>query len=256
MFKHPSPGTLLLSLPSATLLGLLALTGCNEDGGPGTASIDYVLGNSKRCAEVQVETIHVVLSRGEGVDRVELAETYAPCVDGPVMVEDIEPNTYDLLVEGLDQEMFAVFDNLGTDPAERKIEVFEGSLVEVPVSLTARPADLSVRWDFGFSSCMGAGIDRFLIRAFEVGGGNLLLEHEVDCETPGDDAGGYRLVPDPDRVLNGSLLGEVGVVALDAAGVMVGEQTTFVFEVPGAGRPVKVTLDCTELGCTGSGAAD
>ncbi|MFV8753395.1 hypothetical protein ACNOYE_22830 [Nannocystaceae bacterium ST9] len=240
-------------------MAIVALTGCKHDPGPSSASIEFVLGNDKECAEVGVETMHVVLSRGEGADRVELYEEYAPCVDGPVIVEDIAPKNYDLLVEGLDEAMIVVFDNLGSPASQRKIEIFDGSQAQTTVELTARPSDLLVRWRLGqdgFGNCAGVGIDRFNVRAFETGGGTLLLEHEFDCETTGEDADGYRLVPDPERVLNGTRLGEVGIQALDASGTELGEPATFVFDPVGPGYPTKLTLECSNVGCTGSGTTD
>lgn len=258
MPKRPTPLLPLLpSFSTAILLASMALVGCKDDGGPGTASIEFVLGNDKTCAEVGVTSIRVELSRGEGDDREVLYDEMVACSDdAPVLVEGIEPMAYDLLVQGLDSESVPIFDNLGTPAGERKLEIFEGSLAQEDVDLTARPADLLVRWDFEFTNCAGAGIERFRVRTFEVGGGNLLLEHEFDCDFTTDLAGGYRLVPDPDRVLNGTLVGEVGVVALDAASVMIGEQTTFAFDPVGPGYPVKVTVSCNDLVCSGSGTLD
>jgi hypothetical protein len=246
---RPAP---LLSLSAAMLLTSMALTGCKGDSGPGTLSVEFVLGNDKTCDEVDVESVRVALSRGDEV----LYEEIVPCGSGPVIVDDIAPQTYDLVVEGIDAMDYATFDNLGTPAGERKIEIFDGALADVAVDLTARPADLAVAWNFGVTNCMGAGVDRFRIRAFEVGGGNLLLEHEIDCDATGEGAGGYRPVPDPDRVLNGTLLGEVGVVPLDAAGTMVGGQVTFAFEPVGPGHPVNLTLQCNDMFCTGTGVPD
>jgi hypothetical protein len=250
----------LPSFSVAILLASISMVGCKDADELGDASIEFELGNAKLCSEVNVSSIRVVLSRGEGEALENLYDETFPCTDTAVIVEDIEPQAYDLLVQGLfedpDKGTIATFDNLGAEAVERKIEIFEGSLAQEMVLLTARPADLLVRWDFGFTNCMGAGIDRFRIRAFEVGGGNLLLEDEIDCEATSDVAGGYRPVPDLDRVLNGSLLGEVGVTALNASGTEIGEQTTFAFAPVGAGYPVKLTLNCDELLCTGTGTVD
>lgn len=250
--RLPSP--LPMTLTRASVLAFVALLGCKNQDGPGDLSVDFVLGNDKTCAEVGVDNITVTLSRsGETL----YTQTGA-CEDGPVLLEDVKPNNYDVLVEGLDSSLFVVFDNLDTPAGERKVEVFEDSLKEITVDMLARPADLLVRWDFEFSSCSQAGIDRFQVRAFEVGGGSLMLEGEIDCEVEPDPdiPGGYHLFPDADRVLVGTQLGEVGVVPLDASGTMVGEQVTFAFEPVGAGYPVRITLSCTGTGCTGSGVLD
>ncbi len=244
------------SLLSAALMSCLALVACKNDAGPGSASIEFILGNDKACTDmgVDVEMMRVVFTRGDSGE--ELYEEYASCADGVVVIEDVEPNNYDLLVEGLDAAGVVTFDNLGTPASERKLEIFADSQAETTVELTARPADLQVRWELGFGNCMGYGIDRFNIRAFETGGGTLLLEYEIDCETIGEGAEGYRKVLDPDRVLNGTRLGEVGVEPLDASGNLVGTQATFVFDPVGSGYPAQLTLECTDTGCTGTGMLD
>ncbi len=251
MTKRPNLRPLVFP-STALLLATMALGGCKHDDGPGSLAVEFILGNDKACAEVDVENIRVALSRG---DEVLYDETFA-CAEGPVLIQDITPQVYDMVVEGIDAEGYATFDNLGTPEGERKVEIFDGSLAEQSVDLTARPADVGVRWDFGVTNCMGAGIDRFNIRMFEVGGANLLLEHEIDCEVTGEGEGGYRWIPDPERVLNGNLLGEVGVVPLDATGTMVGGQVPFSFEPVGAGHPVLLTIECNDTFCSGTGVPD
>lgn len=253
MSIRPSlPRVLSLTPSRVTALAFVALLGCKNKDGPGDLSVEFVLGNDKACSEVGIETIRVQLSRSGEV----LYTEEGVCTSGPVMLMDVEPNNYDLLVEGLDVAGVAVFDNIDTPAGERKIEVFEDSLALASVDLLARPAQLMLRWDFEFSSCAQSGIDRFEVRAFEVGGGNLMHEGEIDCESEADPATGYHLLDDPDRVLTGSQLGEVGVIPLDASGTMVGEQVTFTFDPVGAGYPVELTLMCTGTGCTSTGMLD
>ncbi len=243
---------LLLALSS------LATTGCKDDTGPGSLKVDYVLGNNKTCEEVEIESVRVLLSRGDGEDRMVLYSETAPCSEGEVYIDSIDPNTFDMVVEGLDDAGIVTFDNLGTPAAERKVEIFDKAETRPTATLTAKPAVLDVRWRLGadgFGNCGSVGIDRFRISAFQVGGGVQMLEVEMDCETTGDGQG-YREVADPDRVLNGTQFGEVGVQALDASGTAVGDPATFVFDPPGPGYPVRLTLECTDSGCTGSGQAD
>lgn len=254
MSKPSLPIPRPLTLTRAAALAFVALLGCKNQDGPGDLSVDFVLGNNKSCAEVGVENVIVTLSRSDEV----LYMQTGRCEDGPVLLEDVTPNNYDVLVEGLDSSLYVVFDNLDMPAGERKVEVFEDSLKEFSVDMLARPADLMVRWDFEFSSCSQSGIDRFEVRAFEAGGATLMLEGEIDCEVEPDPdvAGGYHLFPDPDRVLVGTQLGEVGVVPVDASGTMVGEPVTFTFDPVGAGYPVRLTLSCTGTGCTGTGMLD
>lgn len=255
MSKRPSlPSPSVKTSTLAATLAFVALLGCKNQDGPGDLAVAFVLGNDKTCEEVGVENVTVKLSRS-GED---LYMQTAPCQDGSVLLESVDPNNYDVVVEGKDGFGMIVFDNLDTPAGERKVEVFEDSLKEITVDLLARPAQLLVRWDFEFSSCSQSGIDRFRVRAFEDGGGTLMLEGEIDCEVEPDPdiPGGYHLFPDPDRVLVGTQLGEVGVAPLDASGTMVGEQVTFAFPPVGAGYPVQITIECTGTGCTGSGMLD
>jgi hypothetical protein len=60
---------------------------------------------------------------------------------------------------------------------------------------------------------------------------------------------GFRLVPDPDRILNGTRFGEVGIQALDTSGNAVGSAAAFVFTPVGPGYDVDLRIECTELGC-------
>lgn len=232
---------------------LASAAGCQPDRGPGDLTVTFVLGNDRSCDDVGVEDIRVNLLRGRGDDRTVIHSETAPCSAGEVTIEDIDPRAYEIEVFGTDSARVDTFDNLGEPEADRRVEIFEASSVDVEVDLTARPAQLEVRWDFDFSSCSGSGIDRFQVRAFQEGGGTQLLESELDCD---DGGAGYRLVDDPDRRLNGTLLGEVGIRPLDESGATIGDNIVFTFDPVGAGYPVRLTLECEDTGCSGSGTPD
>jgi hypothetical protein len=242
-----------LALVTGALVTAATLAACKNDIGPGTVVVSYVLGNSKTCAEVGVTDIEVVLFRGSFEDpEVDYTEL-VPCdASGEVTVEGIVPDTYEVRVIGYDDNSIAIFDNLGQMSSERTVEVFDAAESAIDIDLTARPAELWLRWRLGadgFSNCAGVGIERFEITAYQTGGGTVLLESELDCEAPGDPATGYRLIEDPDRQLNGVLFGEVGVQGIGTDGSEVGEPALFVFEPPGAGYPVELGLECTDAGC-------
>jgi hypothetical protein len=229
------------------------LAGCKQDIGPGSVVVSYVLGNNKTCAEVGVTDIEVVVFRGPYDDpEVDYTES-VPCDDsGEVRVEGIVPDNYEVRVIGYDDNYVATFDNLGQMSSERTVEVFDAAESTIDIDLTARPAELRLRWRLGadgFSNCAGVGIERFEITAYQTGGGTVLLESELDCEAPGDPATGYRVIEDPDRQLNGVLFGEVGVQGIGSGGTEIGEPATFVFEPPGAGYPVDLGVECTDAGC-------
>lgn len=239
--------TSLLSLTVA--IGCLA---CAPDKGPGSLVIDYVLGNNKTCEEIGAERIEVTLYQGTLEEPTVEYEDMLLCDNaGTANISDIEPGLYSIAVFAYDDSDVAIFDNQGQPATERAIEIFEAAETPHEAELTARPAQLRIAWrlgDDGFGNCAGVGIDRFEITTYEVGGGTLLLETALDCALNGD-ASGYRLVDDPERVLNGAQFGEVGIQALDAAGNPVGSSAEFVFMPVGAGYDVDLRIECTNLGC-------
>ena len=164
---------------------------------------------------------------------------------------------FDVELFGLDRDGVAVMDSLGDVPAA--IDVIGGGTAVVfdpAVKLTAAPAQLKLRWQFGFGSCESSEIDRFEIAAWRKDGSELLMESELACSMPGEGRGQYRLVPDLDRELSGDELGEVEIQPFDVNDLSVGEPIVFGFPAPGAGREVKLSLTCNAGGCQGSGTLD
>jgi hypothetical protein len=244
------PRTLTSSLSLAVVAG--CLVACAPDKGPGSLSVEYVLGNNKTCEEIGVERIEVTVFQGTlEAPTAEYSDSLLCDNDGEAFVGDIEPGVYSVYAVGYDGNDVAIFDNEGQPATSRRVEIFEAAESSFEAELTARPAQLLVAWrlgDGGFANCSGVGIDRFEITTYEQGGGTVLIETELDCELGGDDMG-FRLVPDPNRELNGARFGEVGIQALDSSGNPVGSSASFVFEPPGAGYEVELRIECTTDGC-------
>jgi hypothetical protein len=87
-------------------------------------------------------------------------------------------------------------------------------------------------------------------------GSALLMETDVPCELAGDGRGQYRPVPDVDREVSGDEVGEVEVQPHNAEGFPIGDSTTFIFDAPGRGQIIKLSLECNEGGCDGAGVPD
>jgi hypothetical protein len=244
---HPRTRVSLFSL--AVVFGCLA---CAPDKGPGSLVIDYTLGNNKTCEELGIERIEVMAYQGT-LDDPTLDETDSLLCDnvGEATIADLEPGIYSVSVIAFDVNDVAIFDNQGEPAAARTVEIFEAAESTLDAELTARPAQLNIAWrigEGGFGNCAGIGVDRFEITAYELGGGTVLLDTDIDCDLIGD-AMGFRLVPDPERALNGMSFGEVGFQGVDTAGNPVGTAATFEFTPPGAGYPVDLRIECTDLGC-------
>jgi hypothetical protein len=236
-------------LPLAVAFGCLA---CAPDRGPGSLVIEYTLGNNKTCEELGLERVEVLVYQGTIEEPTVEHEELLVCDDlNEAIISGIEPGLYSVLVTGFDANDTPTFDNLGEPAAERVVEIFEAAEASQETDLTARPAELRIAWRLGadgFANCAGVGIDRFEITAYEELGGTVLLEAILDCDLGGD-SDGYRLVEDPDRVLNGLRFGEVGIQALDASGNAVGSSAEFIFPPVGPGYEVDLRIECTDLEC-------
>lgn len=248
----------LLSLPTslvtlASVLTLGSVLGCAPDKGPGSLVVTYTLGNNKECAELGVEDLRAELVQGPVATQTVVYSEDISCVtDSEIVIEALEPGVYSLIVNGYDSAGVAILDNLGQPASERGVEIFEAAQETIAAELTARPAQLEIAWRLGvdgFGNCNSEGIDRLRITAYQVGGSSVLLDTELDCELTSDGNNGYRLIPDPDRNLNGALLGEVGIQALDAAGSPIGMAAEFIFDPVGPGYPVRLNIECISTGC-------
>jgi len=246
-----------LVIPSRrTWLPLLAcvvasIVGCEaDDPGAGVLVVPYELGNMRDC-----ESLGIVKVAAE-LDDEFLVEEVA-CESGEVRFNQVPADTYDVRLYGIDADGYRVMDSVEAGDVKLKI-IGQGTTVvaDPPVQLTAAPAELRLRWDFGFGTCDSASVDNFEVMAWRKDGSQLLMETHVACEMPGEGVEQYRSVPDVDRELAGDVFGEVSVQAIDRNDTLVGDSVAFFFETPGAGRPIMLTLDCTVAGCDGTGEPD
>ena len=241
---------------SMALLGaaLLMMSACgSEDPGPGagTLVIPYVLGNDRSCENLGVATIRVQLDGG-------FMQTEVDCDGEDVRMRNVPAGLYSVEVFGLDADGVAILDSIQSGPLQQRVTGnSETTEVNPPVILTAAPARLLLRWNFGFGSCSSSGIDHFMVIAWNAADGTeKLMEAMVPCESPGEGAGQYRTVPDEDRDLGGDSFGGVSISVIDDNGDQVGDVVSFEFDAPGRGREVKLSLTCDESGCEGSGKPD
>ena len=233
---------------------LLAVAGigCGAEDDPdiGMLVVPYELGNARDCESLGIVAVRAELDGGDYVEE-------SDCDDGEVRFTLLPPGRYEAVVYGLDERGVAVMDSLVDGPAA--IDVVGGGTTVVfdpPIVLTAAPAQLKLRWQFGFGSCESAAIDRFGVTAWRSDGSELLMMTDVACEMPGEGRGQYRSVPDDERELSGDELGEVEIQPYDEHELAVGDPVVFGFDSPGPGGEVRLSLDCDVGGCDGTGMAD
>jgi hypothetical protein len=228
----------------------LASCGGSDDRDTGVLVTPYELGNHRDCASLGVTTVRAELDDGRYI-------VEADCDADQVRFNLLEPGNYDVVVYGLDAAGWPVMDSLVDGP--RSIDVVgDGTTVVVdpPLKLTAAPAKLQMRWGLGFGTCESTAIDSFGVTAWRGDGSDLLMETELSCDMAGEGSAQYRAVPDEERELRGDELGEVDIQPYDKDGIAVGDPITFKFASPGAGRQVKLSLNCDAGGCTGTGKPD
>lgn len=241
---------LLLGAAGCTLLGSGGCGG-DDDGNrsSGTLVVPFELGNNRSCEAAGVEWV-----------KAELNDSYveeAPCSNGQVRFLNVPAGSYKIKISAFDEDNVEVMDN--HEDTETTVNVAgnnQTSEHEIPVTLTAAPAHLLVRWTFGFTTCKGASIDRFAIKVWLSGGDDLLLSQTMPCTLEGRGKDQYREIDDPDRRLSGEQAGEVTIQALDKTGVTVGPAAVFKYKAPGPGHDVRVTVECDQGACRGTGKPD
>jgi hypothetical protein len=233
------------------LCAVLAL-GCGAESAPDTGAlvVPFRLGNGRACEALGIVSVRAELDGGAYVEEVD-------CDARDLRFQLIEPGRYDLVVFGLDEDGVPVMDSLGAGPQPVSV-VGSGTTVvfDPPVQLTAAPAKIALRWQFGWSNCDDAGIESFGVAAWRSDGSELLMTSEVACHMPGEGRGHYRTVPDARRALSGDQVGEVEIQPYDGHALPVGDPVIFGFDPPGAGRVVQLSLTCGTRGCEGSGLPD
>ena len=239
-------------IASACALGWLLIGGACGDAADstGTLVVPFELGNRRTCAALAVKTVRAELDDGLFMEE-------APCSNGQVRFKELPAGSYRVRLFGVDANGVATMDSLQSGAVQVNVVGNDTTVVTQPaVTLTAAPAHLLLRWSFGFGTCKGIGIERFVVKVWRVGGDELLLDASLPCESEGEGADQYRSIPDGARQLGGGETGEVSVQPLDKTGVKVGEPVMFSFDAPGAGRNIKLSLTCDEGACSGMGKPD
>jgi hypothetical protein len=236
---------------ACVLGGVLVGSACGgTDASTGTLVVPFELGNRRSCMALAVKTVRAELDEGMYMEE-------APCSNGQIRFKELPPGSYHVRMFGVDASGVAVMDSMQTGDVVVNVVGNDTTVVtQPPVTLTAAPAHLLLRWDFGFGTCKGIGVDRFTVKVWRSDGDELLLDASLPCNSEGEGSDQYRKVPDSTRQLGGGEVGEVSVQALDKTSIKVGEPVMFLFDAPGPGRSIKLSLTCSDGACSGSGKPD
>jgi len=226
----------------AALLAFNACGGAESSGSStGTLVVQFQLGPGVSCDSLGVSEV-----RGELADATYVAS--APCEGGQVRFQGIPSGTYNIQLFGLDADGYEILDSY--DSVVEAVTVSgsdETTLSPSIVVLTETPANLSLRWDFDYSSCTGLGIAEFEVSVWV--GAKLIIGQTLDCLQEADLPNGYRSIADPERRLSGSLAGEITVQPFDLNGIGYGNAVLFKYRAPGPGRDIRLTVKCQDGAC-------
>jgi hypothetical protein len=260
------------ALAAFGLLSLLAVATCGDDSGSGSSETETSSQTSLQTAmqdETSTQTANLTINyffppgvscdqNEESVQsiRVELGESgaygsaIAVCdnAGGEVVLSGIDAGSYDLFVLGIDDESDAVLDNRGGSADDDVVETVVGGDQVVDVSLGLAPARLEVRMVVDFNGFPAqCSSDEIMIKgvrveAWDFTNADLLNSHDFDsCEFDG----GFAVVPDMAREINGRRFDGIVIQPLDVMGGAVGSTYDVQLEGPvGAGKLVQVIIEC------------
>jgi len=212
-------------------------------------TVPFRLDQGRTCQEMGVDAVRVELG-----DMTYVAT--APCGDGQVQLLNVLEGSYALHVVGLNAGGIVVADDFSSSVKTLTVRGPDAMTGTEPATLTAAPAQLLLRWDLGWGRCTSFGIDHFAVTLRRPATADSLLETTLACALEGDDVGRYRRIPDPERRVAGSEPGAVSVQPKGRNGAAVGSESRIMFDAPGAGHEVRMTLDCSSAVCASTGKPD
>lgn len=237
-------------------LTVIAPTACGGDDPPGTLIVPFEIGAGVACSTLGVTNVTITLLSmpASGAEAEEIASETVSCEDKQAEFSGIVPGRYEIRATGVDGENVIVVDNGGKDKPDLG-EVTSGAENTADVvNMSATPAQIHVRWKIndGFSQCTDVPATEFVVKAFDNGGASELHTHAFDCDPIEEPVGGYNVVIDEGRDIEGDELEVITIEPIDAMGASVAPKLFFNMSPPGHGRIIKLTalLDCTGDMCT------
>lgn len=238
-------------------LSVLGLSSCGGDDPPGSLIVPFEIGAGVQCTTFGVTEVTVTLktmSASGGIAE-EIASEVVPCDDRQAEFTGLAAGRYEVVATGVDTAGVVIVDNGGKKKPDIA-EVTSGAENTADVvNMSATPAQIHVRWTLngGFGQCSDVPATGFVVGAYDNGGASLLHEYVFDCDPDEPAVGGYNIVVDEDRDVEGDEVDLITVNPVDAMGKsVVATKLSFAMMPPGHGRIIKLTaaLDCTMSPCT------
>jgi hypothetical protein len=226
-----------------------AVAACGDGEQSGTLNVTYRFGPGGSCENLGIQDVRVVVGN-------DVATEEAPCDDDDptVVVSSVSAGVRDVLVEGLSivgSDEFRVADNFGNAADDERVEVLGGASKDFAVTLTPTPATLEFIWEVRtpdngpIPRCQDAAVDSFQVTAYE-GASDILSYDFIYCDSAGIDP-----LPDEERRIKGTDVD--GVIVTPIAGSLNFDPIEFVFDPPGPGRTVRMSIRCLGDMCSADG---
>lgn len=146
----------------------LALASCGSEGteDPGSIRVTWRFGG-KTCADLGVVTVRASVRDSKGKDALEPTPTF-PCSDGTVgvVIEDVPPGTYTLILEGMTAEGHPYYQGTRTGV---RVESGKETTVSPTINLELKKSEVLLNWEFpsGTGFCNGNGVVQVEVSAFD-----------------------------------------------------------------------------------------
>jgi hypothetical protein len=234
---------------ACSLCALVALSACNNSPPTGTLVVPFEIGSGVACSGKNVQEVTVTLVDDVADDRTEAPAVTVDCDEGKAQFDAVDVGTYVVIAEGKDPNGKIVVDN-GATVETNVAEVLEGQVVTLPgaIKMQTTPAKLWIRWTLdGFlDQCDKIPVANFEVIAYKNDGTDQLLMGAFACDSMPDTPDSYRILPDPDRDLDGADLDTIEIIPRDASGNPVGTKAYYALvNTPGPGTIVKLTFSST-----------
>jgi len=149
-----------------SLFCFFMLVGCGseESAPPGSLEVSWRFGG-KQCSDLGVTTIRITLKNSKGVSVLDPAPT-VPCSDGKATIVDVPEGTYELVLEGLDDQGHAYYQG---SRAGVTVESGKQTTVSPVINLELKKSEVLLNWEFpqGTGHCNGNQVTQVEVSVYD-----------------------------------------------------------------------------------------